>query len=71
MSISSEASLKEMLGFFESFLKAAGYHFEGKELVMKREAPDFDAPDPSQQWSGYSAPSFGQGAVSLGNASYT
>ncbi len=69
MSISSEASLQEMLGFFESFLKAAGYQLEGKELTIERSAPGFDAPEPSQQWAGYPAPSFGKGAVSIGNGS--
>ena len=47
MSISSEASLSEMLEFFTSFLKASGYYInENKELVFDRKAPDFsDIPD--------------------------
>ena len=47
MSISSEASLSEMLEFFTSFLKASGYYIdENKELVIDRKAPDFsDVPD--------------------------
>ncbi len=40
MSISSQADLSEMLSFFESFLLAAGYQLDGKELSLKREKPD-------------------------------
>ncbi len=42
MSISSEADLSQMLTLFESFLKAAGYVIEGKELTLDRKAPEFD-----------------------------
>jgi hypothetical protein len=59
MTISSEANLHQMLEFFSSFLRAAGYEFDGKELCLEREAPDFgDVPDewdmaaPSY-WGGY------------------
>ena len=46
MTISSEANIAQMLEFFESFLRAAGYEFEGKELCLERSAPDFsDVPD--------------------------
>ena len=45
MSISSEADLPQMLSFFESFLQAAGYVIEGKELVLERRAPEFNFPD--------------------------
>ena len=41
MVISSEANLSQMLEFFSSFLRAAGYEFDGKELCLEREAPDF------------------------------
>ena len=44
MSISSEADLPQMLAFFESFLQAAGYVIEGKELVLERRAPEFNFP---------------------------
>ena len=42
MTISSEANLPQMLEFFSSFLRAAGYEFDGKELCFERSAPDFD-----------------------------
>ncbi len=42
MSISSEADLTQMLRFFESFLQAAGYVIEGKELTLERKPPEFD-----------------------------
>jgi hypothetical protein len=46
MTISSEANLPQMLEFFSSFLRAAGYEFDGKELCLERSAPDFsDVPD--------------------------
>ena len=46
MTISSEANLSQMLEFFSSFLRAAGYEFDGKELCLERSAPDFsDVPD--------------------------
>jgi len=48
MSISSEATLFQMLGFFQSFLRAAGYEFDGKELCLERSAPDFD--DIPEKW---------------------
>lgn len=41
MTISSEANLSEMFRFFESFLKAAGYQIDGKELTLERVIPDF------------------------------
>lgn len=41
MTISSEANLSQMLEFFSSFLRAAGYEFDGKELCFERTAPDF------------------------------
>jgi hypothetical protein len=41
MTISAEANLREMLIFFESFLKAVGYQIDGKELSLERSAPDF------------------------------
>jgi hypothetical protein len=45
MSISSEADIPQMLRFFESFLQAAGYVIEGKELTLERKAPEFDFPN--------------------------
>ncbi len=48
MTISSNANLTQMLEFFQSFLRGAGYHFEGKELCLEREAPDFD--DIPEKW---------------------
>jgi hypothetical protein len=59
MTISSEANLSQMLEFFSSFLRAAGYEFDGKELCLEREAPDFsDVPDKwdtaePNYWGGY------------------
>ena len=50
VSISGEATLTQMLNFFETFLKATGYVFDGKELVLGRSAPDFDLPDTSQDF---------------------
>ena len=41
MTISSEANLQQMMEFFSSFLRAAGYEFDGKELCLERTAPDF------------------------------
>jgi hypothetical protein len=41
MTISSEANLSQMLEFYSSFLRAAGYEFDGKELCLERTAPDF------------------------------
>jgi hypothetical protein len=41
MTISSEANIPQMLEFFSSFLRAAGYEFDGKELCLERTAPDF------------------------------
>jgi len=42
MSISAEADLSQMLAFFESFLQAAGYVIDDRELVLERKAPDFN-----------------------------
>jgi hypothetical protein len=50
MSISSEANLYQMLEFFQSFLLAAGYDLEGRELVLERKAPDFG--DIPEKWWG-------------------
>ncbi len=52
MSISSEADIPQMLTFFESFLQAAGYVIEGKELVLERKAPEFNFPSefPRSLW---------------------
>ena len=44
MSISSEADLEQMVGFFESFLQAAGYVIEGKQLVLERTDLGIDFP---------------------------
>ena len=49
MTISSEANLPQMLEFFSSFLRAAGYEFDGKELCFERTAPDF-GDLPMGQW---------------------
>ena len=62
MSISGEADLSQMLSFFECFLKASGYEFEGKELRLESSAPDFG--DISDFGTSY----VGQGCV--GGASY-
>ena len=48
MTISSEANLFQMLEFFSSFLRAAGYEFDGKELRVERTAPDF--PHIADEW---------------------
>ena len=42
MIISSKANLQQMVEFFSSFLRAAGYEFDGKELCFERSAPDFN-----------------------------
>ena len=49
MTISSEANLFQMLEFFSSFLRAAGYEFDGKELCLERTAPDFS--EISDKWN--------------------
>jgi hypothetical protein len=53
--ISSEATLQQMLEFFSSFLRAAGYEFDGKELCFERTAPDFD--DVPEKWGTAASPS--------------
>ena len=80
MTISSNANLTQMLEFFQSFLRGAGYHFEGKELCFEREAPDltdiperwepfdFGFPQPSRQWQGSTVSSTGDNVVAIGNA---
>ena len=65
MSISGEADLSQMLSFFECFLKASGYEFEGKELCLERTAPDFSFSDAYSYGSSYFGP-FGGGASSTG-----
>ena len=55
MTISSEANLSQMLEFFSSFLRAAGYEFDGKELCFERTAPDFG--DVPEKWSTAANPS--------------
>ena len=57
MTISSNANLTQMLEFFQSFLRGAGYHFEGKELCFEREAPDFS--DIPEKWGSAGPFSFG------------
>lgn len=42
MTVSSEASLADMLRLFETFLKSTGYQIDGKELCLERSAPDFN-----------------------------
>jgi hypothetical protein len=62
MSISSEATVTQMLEFYTSFLKASGYFIgEDRELVFERTAPDFEEiPDKwwhsggVDYWGGYS-----------------
>lgn len=46
MSISAEASLGDMLNFFDSFLKASGYVYDGEIQIVKdeTETPKFDKP---------------------------
>jgi hypothetical protein len=66
MSISSEADLSQMMRFFESFLQAAGYGLDDRELSLERKAPEFDPPRPSQQWAGYPASSFSENAINFG-----
>ena len=55
MTISSEANLSQMLEFFSSFLRAAGYEFDGKELCLERSAPDFG--DVPEKWGTAVGPS--------------
>jgi len=46
MSISAEASLGDMLNFFDSFLKASGYVYDGELKIVENEpeTPKFDKP---------------------------
>jgi hypothetical protein len=67
MSISSEADLPQMMVFFESFLQAAGYVIEGKELVLERRAPDFDFPDFPSPYTHTLAGSRGVDFISFGD----
>ena len=48
MSISGEATLPDMLGFFSDFLKAAGYTFEGGLEIATGEEEYFES---KQYWS--------------------
>ena len=48
MTISAEANIQQMLEFFSSFMRAAGYEFEGKEMCLERTAPDFG--DTPEKW---------------------
>ena len=74
MTISSEANIQQMLEFFQSFLRAAGYDFDGKELCLERTAPDFsDAEDVLSYWGGFTASGYpvipgsaGTDTISLG-----
>ena len=62
MVISSEANLSQMLEFFSSFLRAAGYEFDGKELCLEREAPDFG--DVSDFGTSYPGPAWANSGAS-------
>jgi hypothetical protein len=62
MVISSEANLSQMLEFFSSFLRAAGYEFDGKELCLEREAPDFG--DISDFGTSYPGPAWADSGAS-------
>ncbi len=42
-----------MLSFFESFLKAAGYSIEDKELTLESKPPEFDLSDFPNDLGGY------------------
>ena len=60
MSISSEATITQMLEFYTSFLKASGYFIDdNKELVFERSAPDFEEVSDrlwhtgAEYWGGY------------------
>jgi Ca2+-binding RTX toxin-like protein len=66
MSISAEADLSEMMGFFETFLQAAGYVIEGKELTLERRAPEFDVPDFPYSFGDTLPGSAGTDTLSLG-----
>jgi hypothetical protein len=39
MSIDCEADLNQMLSFFDAFLKASGYVYDGELQIVKREQP--------------------------------
>jgi len=62
MTISSEANLQQMLEFFTSFLRAAGYEFDGKELCLERSAPDFG--DISDFGASYPGPAWADSGAS-------
>jgi hypothetical protein len=59
MEITSEASISELLVFFEDFMRASGYVIDGKRLSLEQEAPDFsDVPEKwntsgASYWGGY------------------
>ena len=62
MTISSEANLQQMMEFFSSFLRAAGYEFDGKELCLEREASDFG--DVSDFGASHPGPAWADSGVS-------
>lgn len=39
MKMSAEANIDQMLDFFESFLRAAGYQLDGKSLTLQEDKP--------------------------------
>jgi hypothetical protein len=49
MTISGEADLQQLLSFFESFLRANGFVFEGELRIVDREEEFFDSRD---YWKG-------------------
>jgi hypothetical protein len=68
MSISSEADLSQMLTFFETFLQAAGYVLDDRELALERRAPDFNFPDFPHGLGEYTLPSSqGMDFISFGD----
>ena len=70
MSISSEADIPQMLAFFETFLQAAGYVIEGKELTLERRAPEFDTPDFPYTFGDTVLGNSGSDTISFGAANF-
>lgn len=55
MSISGEAELPQLTDFFDSFLRAAGYVFDGKVQIVKPERkPDYHTSAPVSSVTSYS-----------------
>jgi hypothetical protein len=70
MSICSSADLSEMLGFFESFLQAAGYVLDDRHLSLERKAPEFDFSDVPFTFGDTLLGNSGSDTISFGAANF-